>query len=41
LIGATTLEQLATDIASVDVQLNADVLEKIETIHLANPNPSP
>ena len=41
LIGATTLEQLATDIASVNVQLNAEVLEKIEAIHLANPNPSP
>jgi aryl-alcohol dehydrogenase-like predicted oxidoreductase len=41
LIGATTLEQLAIDLASVDVQLNAEVLEKIEAIHLANPNPSP
>jgi len=41
LIGATTLEQLATDIGSVDVELGAEVLEKIEAIHLANPNPSP
>ena len=41
LIGATSLEQLAIDLASVDVQLNAEVLEQIEAIHLANPNPSP
>jgi aryl-alcohol dehydrogenase-like predicted oxidoreductase len=41
LIGATTLAQLATDIASVDVVLAAEVLEKIEAIHLAQPNPSP
>ncbi len=41
LIGATSLAQLATDIASVDVVLAAEVVEKIESIHLAHPNPSP
>ena len=41
LIGATTLAQLATDIGSVDVELSAEVLEKIEAVHLAQPNPSP
>jgi aryl-alcohol dehydrogenase-like predicted oxidoreductase len=41
LIGATTLAQLATDIASVDVELSAETLEKIEAIHLAQPNPGP
>jgi aryl-alcohol dehydrogenase-like predicted oxidoreductase len=33
LIGATTLEQLAANIASVDLQLDAPVLEGIEAIH--------
>jgi len=41
LIGATTLAQLATDIASVDVELSAEVVERIESIHKTYPNPSP
>ncbi len=41
IIGATTLEQLASDIASIDLQLTAPILERIETIHRRQPNPCP
>jgi aryl-alcohol dehydrogenase-like predicted oxidoreductase len=41
LIGATSLEQLATDIASIDVELPEEVLTAIEAIHTTYPNPSP
>ena len=39
IIGATSLEQLKTDIGSIDVKLSEDVLQEIEQIHLAHPNP--
>ncbi len=41
IIGATTMEQLRNDIASIDLELSADVLEAIEAIHQRIPNPSP
>ncbi len=41
IIGATTMEQLADDIASAEVALSDDVLDQIEEIHTAIPNPSP
>jgi len=41
IIGATTMEQLHSNIASIDLQLSAEVLEGIEAIHDAHPNPSP
>jgi aryl-alcohol dehydrogenase-like predicted oxidoreductase len=41
IIGATTLEQLAEDIDSVDIGLDDAVLEAIEAIHGDNPNPCP
>jgi len=41
IIGATSLEQLRMDIASVDVGLAPEVLEQIEAIHKIHPNPSP
>jgi aryl-alcohol dehydrogenase-like predicted oxidoreductase len=41
IIGATSLDQLRTDIASVDVILSADVLAEIEAIHRAIPDPCP
>ncbi|HEC86169.1 MAG TPA: NADP(H)-dependent aldo-keto reductase [Thioploca sp.] len=41
LIGATTMEQLKTDIASIDLELDDDVLEAIEAIHQQHPNPCP
>ena len=41
IIGATNLEQLRENIASVDIKLPNAVLEKIETIHAQHPNPCP
>ncbi len=41
IIGATTLEQLESNIASADLELPPEVLEGIEAIHARNPNPSP
>ena len=41
IIGATALEQLKQDIASIDLVLSPEVLEGIEAIHRDNPNPSP
>jgi aryl-alcohol dehydrogenase-like predicted oxidoreductase len=41
LIGATTMDQLKTDIAAADLDLSKAVLEDIEQIHLDYPNPCP
>ncbi|MGH6736448.1 MAG: NADP(H)-dependent aldo-keto reductase [Methyloceanibacter sp.] len=41
IIGATTMEQLETDIDAAGLVLGADVLEDIEQIHLDYPNPCP
>ena len=41
IIGATTTEQLKSNIDSVNVELTADVLEAIEAVHTQQPNPSP
>jgi aryl-alcohol dehydrogenase-like predicted oxidoreductase len=41
IIGATTLEQLETNLASVEVSLSQEVLEEIEAVHQRQPNPSP
>jgi len=41
LLGATSLEQLEHDLASAEVLLDADVLQAIETVHTAHPNPCP
>jgi aryl-alcohol dehydrogenase-like predicted oxidoreductase len=41
IIGATTLEQLAADIASRELVLSDDLLSEIETIHRDQPNPAP
>ena len=41
IIGATTLDQLKTDLESVDLTLTPDVLEAIEAIHRRHPNPAP
>lgn len=41
IIGATSQEQLAQDISSIDVQLSEDALEAIEEIHRQQPNPCP
>jgi len=41
IIGATTMEQLKQDIDAEEVSLSRDVLEEIERIYLAYPNPAP
>jgi len=41
IIGATTMEQLKTDIDAADLKLSDAVLEDIDQIHLDYPNPCP
>ena len=41
IIGATTMEQLKENIDSINIELNDEVLKKINLIHNNNPNPSP
>ena len=41
IIGATTLEQLKTNIDSVDINLNKEVIKKIGEIQKKYPNPCP
>lgn len=41
IIGATTMEQLRNDIASIDLELSPEILEGIAAIHEVHPNPSP
>lgn len=41
IIGATTMQQLESNIASVDLTLSEEVLEGIEAIHCEISNPSP
>ncbi len=41
LIGATTMSQLETNIASIDVTLSDEVLGEIEAVHKTQPNPCP
>lgn len=40
IIGATTMEQLKENIDSVDLDLDEDILTRIEEIHESQPNPS-
>lgn len=41
LIGATSMEQLRENIASVDVKLSLDLLAEIDALHELQPNPAP
>jgi aryl-alcohol dehydrogenase-like predicted oxidoreductase len=41
IIGATSMEQLRTDIASVEVSWSDELERAINDIHLRNPNPCP
>ena len=41
IIGATTLEQLKSNIDSIDLELSEEVLKEIEQIHKENSNPAP
>jgi len=41
LIGATTMEQLKTNVDSATITLPEDVIEALEEVHRAQPNPCP
>ena len=41
IIGATTLQQLKTNIDSVDINLNKELIKKIGEIQKKYPNPCP
>ena len=41
LLGATTINQLEINLASVDIKLSGEVLKEIEEIHTRIPNPCP
>ena len=41
IIGATTMQQLAANIASADLKLDKSALRRIDEIHRAQPNPCP
>ncbi|BAP44922.1 NADP(H)-dependent aldo-keto reductase [Pseudomonas sp. LJDD11] len=41
IIGATTLEQLTSNLASIDLVLSDEVIAGIEAIHVKQPNPAP
>ncbi len=41
IVGATTLQQLETDLGSAELRLTDEVVAEIETIHRRRPNPAP
>lgn len=41
IIGATNLDQLSTNIGSIDIRLSSEILEEINAVHEAIPNPAP
>ena len=41
IIGATTMEQLISNISSIELVLSDEIIEAIEAIHVQHPNPSP
>ncbi len=41
IIGATTQDQLRANIESIDIELGDEVRNKIDEIHMLNPNPAP
>ena len=41
IIGATSLEQLESNLESIELRLPQDLLKEIEAIHLSRPNPCP
>ena len=41
IIGATTMDQLKENIESIDIEITDEMMEKINSIHNNNPNPSP
>ena len=41
IIGATKMHQLIENVKSIEVKLTDEIIEQIEVIHKANPNPAP
>ncbi|NEV63306.1 NADP(H)-dependent aldo-keto reductase [Thiorhodococcus minor] len=41
IIGATTMEQLESNLASIDLTLEQEVIDALEAIHTKQPNPAP
>tara|TARA_X000000368_G_scaffold339253_1_gene277341 strand:- start:680 stop:1717 length:1038 start_codon:yes stop_codon:yes gene_type:complete len=41
IIGATTMEQLKENIASINIKFTEEMMEKVNLIHNNNPNPAP
>lgn len=41
IIGATTLEQLESNLATIDIELSEEILKGIDAIHQQHPNPAP
>jgi aryl-alcohol dehydrogenase-like predicted oxidoreductase len=41
IIGATTMQQLQTNIDSIELELSDEIVEQIESVHRRYPNPSP
>ena len=41
IIGATTMEQLKTDIESVNINLNDEIINEINEVQKLYPNPCP
>jgi aryl-alcohol dehydrogenase-like predicted oxidoreductase len=41
IIGATRMDQLESNIASIDVKLSSEVLQEIDAVHKEIPNPAP
>ena len=41
IIGATNLDQLKENINSINLELDQDLLDKINAVHAVNPNPTP
>jgi aryl-alcohol dehydrogenase-like predicted oxidoreductase len=41
IIGATSIDQLQSNLGSVDLVLSDEVIAEIEAVHTAQPNPGP
>lgn len=41
IIGATTMSQLKENIESINVEMNDEIIERLNQVHNANPNPAP
>jgi aryl-alcohol dehydrogenase-like predicted oxidoreductase len=41
IIGATSLDQLKSNIDSASLTLSDELLKELEAVHIAQPNPSP